>query len=389
MNRKNLAKLCRIGLLTFAVIAAGCFQQRSSKPSTVMVVRQSPKPALAARRDAQVTLFGGLPRRGEGGFRGRAMGSMLQHSFAREGADFDIRLDRSGERFVFSSTRHSPNPDIYIKSVDGTAVTQLTLDSAADLHPQLSPDGKYLAFASNRTGNWDIWVIGLGGQKPIQVTNSPMDEMHPSWSPDGSRIVYCARPAMTGQWELWIAPAQKNATPTYIGVGVFPEWSPVDDTILFQRSRQRGSRWFSVWTVQLIGNEPRYPTELVASADFAAILPSWSHDGMQIAYTTVSSVPDTDPEFGAMFERADIWVVDSDGGNRIRLTDGLTQNFGPAWSPDGRVFFTSSRSGHENIWSVLPSTAPASDPPMTGVVRRQQLRRGIRTVSDGPSAGEK
>lgn len=388
MNRRNLANIGVFGLLVIATVSVGCFQQKSSQSSQVMVVRQSPKPALTAHRDAQVTLFGGLPRRGEGGFSGRAMGSMLQHSFTREGADFDVRLDRTGERFVFASTRHSLSPDIYIKSVDGTAVTQLTLDPAADIHPQLSPDGKYIAFASNRTGNWDIWVIGLGGQKPIQITNSPMDEMHPSWSPNGRRLVYCARPAMTGQWELWVAPAEKNATPTYIGVGLFPEWSPVDDTILFQRARQRGSRWFSIWTVQLIENEPRYPTELVSSADFAAILPAWSQDGMQVAYTAVSSVPETDPEFGTMFEMADIWVVDADGGNRIRLTDGATQNFGPAWSIDGRVFFTSSRSGHENIWSVFPSTAPAPEPPMNGVVRRQQSQQGIRTVSDNPPGGE-
>ncbi len=382
--------------MTVAVVVTGCSQQSAQNSSAVMVVRQSPKPALTVRRDAQLTLFGGLPRRGESSYQGRAMGSMLQHTYTREGADFDIRLDQTGERFVFASTRHSMNPDVYIKSVSGTAVTQLTLDPAADLHPHLSPDGQHVAFASNRTGNWDIWIIGLGGQKPIQVTNSPMDEMHPSWSPDGKRLVYCARPAMTGQWQLWVTDADRSTlvenrvSPTYIGEGVFPEWSPADpNLILYQRARQRGSRWFGVWTVELVGNEPRYPTEVVASADFAAILPTWNQDGTQIAYTAVSSVPDTDSEFGTMFERADIWVVDADGANRVRLTDGLTQNFGPAWSADGRVFFTSSRSGHENIWSVLPGTSPASQPPMDGVVRHQmRTQRETRTVSDQPANGQ-
>ena len=53
-------------------------------------------------------------------------------------------------------------------------------------------------------------------------------------------------------------------------------------------------------------------------------------------------------------DRSDIWVVDAGGESRVRLTDGHTSNFGPTWAPDGRVFFTSGRDGHETIWSVTP-----------------------------------
>ncbi|MCH7527186.1 MAG: PD40 domain-containing protein [Planctomycetes bacterium] len=377
MNRNRCGRRWAAALLV--LLPCGCAYPPSSEPVSA-IVQPAPRPALAAARDRQITLFGELPRRGEVPYAGRAGGSLLQHTFTREGADFDCRLDNGGDRFVFASTRHSLHPDLYIKSVSGRTVVQLTSDPSSDIQPVFSPDDQRVAFASNRTGNWDIWVMDVDGRRPVQVTNTPMDEVHPSWSSDGGRLVYSALPQTSGQWELWISPAEPSTTPSFIGYGVFPEWSPIDDTILFQRARQRGSRWFSIWTIQLKGGEPLYPTEITASADLAMILPSWSRDGQWIAYTTVSDTSENTSDFGGGYEVADIWVIDADGGSRVRLTDGYTGNFGPAWSPDGRLFFTSSRSGHENIWSAVPvlhtgpmqtsiGTLSANDTPGQAAVR--------------------
>ncbi len=353
----------RVALLTVGVVlvVAGC---DSTPPSdaTLVVVRQSVRPTLTASTAPTMSLFGGLPGRDSVPYSGRSRGSMLQHSFTREGGDFDCQVDGTGTKFVFASTRHSETPDIYMKSLGGTAVMQVTSDPSADVHPSLSPDGRRLAFASNRTGNWDIWIVSLDGQLPVQVTSTPMDEVHPSWSSDGATLVYSALPRASGQWELWITSAQAGTASTFIGYGLFPEWSPVDDRILFQRARERGSRWFSVWTIQMIDGEPRYPTEVASSSDVAMILPAWSRDGRHIAYTAATNLPPIDPEFGSMYEASDIWVMDANGGNRVRLTDGHSVNFMPAWTPDGRVLFTSMRAGHENIWSVLPTVDGAPPP---------------------------
>ncbi len=320
---------------------------------------------MTAGHTRELTLFGGLPRRGESRFEGRSRGAMLQHTFTREGSDFDCRVDRDGLRFIFASTRHSPQSDIYIKSLNGTAVTQLTSDPSSDIQPAFSPDNSKVAFASNRTGNWDIWVVSLDGQQPMQITHSPMDEVHPSWSPDGKVLAYSALPPNDRQWELWVSPAEEHSTSTFIGYGLFPEWSPVDNRILFQRSRQRGSRWFSVWTIELVDGEPRYPTEVASSADYALITPSWSRDAQHIAYASVTNLPSIDPEFGATYESSDIWVVDAQGGSRVRLTDGHSVNFLPSWSPSGRVLFSSMRAGHENIWSIMPTIGNATYSPVT------------------------
>ena len=178
------------------------------------VVRQhiswQPKPppergtqAMLAAADAnQITLFGDLIGGGESRYFTRTAVSLRQHSFSDVGSDLDVDIDSTGRRMVVSSTRHNTQPDLYIKSIEGLAVTQLTADPSSDVQPVFSPDGSRVAFASNRSGNWDLWIIDVEGGAPLQVTSSQADEIHPSWSPDGTQLVFSSLPAGGGQWEL-------------------------------------------------------------------------------------------------------------------------------------------------------------------------------------------
>ncbi len=69
---------------------------------------------------------------------------------------------------------------------------RLTFDSGLALHPAVSPDGKYVAFASDRAGegNLDIWVQALPGGEPVRLTKDAADEDFPSFSPDGTKIAF-------------------------------------------------------------------------------------------------------------------------------------------------------------------------------------------------------
>ncbi|MGB2987431.1 MAG: DPP IV N-terminal domain-containing protein [Phycisphaerae bacterium] len=328
---------------------------------------------LAAAAANQVNMFGDFPGAREAAYFTRAAVSLKQHTFAEVGGDYDPDIDATGERMVFVSTRHSVRPDLYMKSVSGVAVTQLTSDPASDIQPVFSPDGTRVAFASDRSGNWDIWTISVDGGSPVQVTHGMGDEVHSSWSSDGSKLVFCSMPSEGGQWELWITDAAAGSSKRFIGYGLFPEWSPIGDTILFQRARERGSRWFSIWTVTLVDGEPRYPTELAASSTQAMILPTWSPDGRRVAFSGTSAPPSEleGAVLPAAAGRVDIWMMNADGRGSVRLTDGYTANFAPVFSPDGRIFFTSNRSGHEDIWSLLPMGHPA------GSTNENTLTRGV------------
>jgi len=349
--------------MTFlAAVVTGLLSTGCAAPSRDAArVPPQPQPLLTSARDREITLFGELPWRQGGAFQSRGQYSLARHTFVEEGADYDPDVDSTGRRMVFCSTRHTSNPNLYVKAVDGVAVVQLTSDPSSDVQPVFSPDDQRIAFASDRSGNWDIWVINVDGTQPVQISNGISHDVHPSWSPDGRQLVYCSQPAGGGQWELWVVDAVAGGKRTFIGYGLFPEWSPTSATILYQRARERGTRWFGIWTLTLVDGEPRHPTEIAFGADYAMILPTWSPDGARIAYTAVASAVPT-PVGRQSIGLADIWVVDAQGRSRMRLTDGFDANFGPVISSDGRVYFTSDREGHENIWSVaLPAPVTAAD----------------------------
>ncbi len=342
-------------------LAVSCYPERRARVETRSARTQL---ILAAARDRQISMFGDLPNSPDAGYVMRTAMSLRQHTFTEEGADFDVAVDSTGERLVFASTRHHLRPDLYLKSVRGMAVAQLTSDPASDIQPTFSPDDTRVAFASNRGGNWDIWVVKVTGGPPVQVTHGQADELHPSWSPDGTQLVFCSRQSRDRQWELWIADARGGAMRKLIGYGLFPEWSPRGDTIVYQRARERGSRRFSIWMLTLVGGEPGYPTELTASQAHATMLPTWSDDGRRVSYVS-TELPPRAAESGMSgpivgqpetveSSRLDIWVIGVNGNGKTRLTDGQTMNHGPTFSPNGRIFYTGNRSGHENIWSLLP-----------------------------------
>src|SRR5437762_11589665 len=97
--------------------------------------------------------------------------SLQQHTFVTEGGDGEVSVDPSGRWMLFSSTRHSTHPQIYLQRVDGTSVVQLTTDQADYSSPTFSNDGKHIAFSSNRAGDWDIYVMDSDGRNVVQVSN--------------------------------------------------------------------------------------------------------------------------------------------------------------------------------------------------------------------------
>lgn len=312
-----------------------------------------------------------------------------------EGAMFDPRMSRCGKFMVFSSTQHRPTADVYMKPVGGSAITQLTADPAHDIMPTISPDGSRIAFTSNRNGNWDIFVMSSRGGQAVQITSGPEHELHPSWSPDGSRLVFCRLGEMSRRWELWTVAVDSPGMMEFIGYGLFPEWSPVAgtgtdgrDKILFQRSRERGSRSFSVWTIDYTPGDTSAPTQVVSLPEAAAINPSWSPDGKWIVYAVV---PSASQQMGGAVAssrgdrpiQADVWMTDPMGGARVNLTAGQFVNLMPTWGTDDRIYFVSNRDGADNIWSMGTTKAIAA---ITGSSPRDGRRpdSGFATVPVTP-----
>ena len=334
----------------------------------VSVANGSGQRALGAA--THMGLFGQLPQQGLGQpSQSPGYENLRRVTFTSEGADFDPEIDPTGQFVIFASTQHRTTSDLYIKRVGGTAVTQLTNDPADDMMPAFSPDGQRIAFTSNRSGNWDIYLMDVDGGAPVQLTRDASQDTHPSFSADGSKLVYSSYSVQSGQWEMVVIDVDNPATKHYIGPGLFPQWSPTSNQIVFQRPRQRGTRWFGIWIADVQNGEVLRPTEIAASANAATITPAWSPDGKFVAFSTVV---DPDADKSNVPPVADLWIVSKDGADRAKLTHGQFANLQPAWSVDGSIYIVSNRAeiGVENIWSIradrvlqviaAPSVASAS-----------------------------
>jgi Tol biopolymer transport system component len=119
--------------------------------------------------------------------------------------DFDGAFSPDGKRIAFASDR-SGSIEIWTCDSDGTNQTQLTSLKAADAgSPRWSPDGKTIAFDARLEGHGDIFVISADGGSPRRLTSDPADNNVPMWSRDGKWIYFSSN--RTGNWQIWKVPS--------------------------------------------------------------------------------------------------------------------------------------------------------------------------------------
>ena len=285
--------------------------------------------------------------------------SIAQNTFTQQGGDFDPAISPDGKWLLFASTAHDRVPEIYMKSVNGATVTRLTNTTYAEIQPCFRPDGKYFAYATNRRGNWDICIERTEGSRgPIWVTLSmKSDEIAPCFHPTEPWIAFSTYNLRNDRWEIAVKNLKTGQT-RYLGEGLYPKFNPGGTKIAFQRSRSREPRWYSIWTIDLDEElNVSSPTEVVSSAHWAAINPNWSPDGKYLAFATVHESPLAQ---GAkrILMGDDIWIVNLEGQDLVKLTDTEAPESSPVWSRDekgrDRVYFCSMIKGPRNVWSLTP-----------------------------------
>jgi Tol biopolymer transport system component len=104
-------------------------------------------------------------------------------------------LSPGGRTVVFAVTTpdlagNKSATDLWLSTVDGKSIRQLTTHSTADRNPAWSPDGMWIAFESTRSGENQIWLISTSGGEPRQFTTLSTGASQAVWSPDGKRLAF-------------------------------------------------------------------------------------------------------------------------------------------------------------------------------------------------------
>lgn len=209
-------------------------------------------------------------------------------------------VDRNLHRLVYEQVARDMNIwRIDLSSSNGSKATarrnlptRLIASTKYDSQPQFSPDGKKIAFVSDRSGNAEIWVCGSDGSHSSQITEISGPYVgSPRWSPDGQLLAFDSVKA--GTWDLYV-----------------------------------------------VGVEGGLPLRLTGESS-ADVRPSWSHDGRWIYFGSNRSGD------------WQVWKLPASGGSAVRLTQ--HGGFEAIESPDGRLVYFTKPYPAQGIWSISPS----------------------------------
>ena len=199
--------------------------------------------------------------------------------------------------------------DIWVADENGQNVQRLTVNKARDAYPRFSPDGKWIAFSSDRNGNLDVYIMPSTGGTPTQLTHHSADDVVLGWTPDGKGILF---------------------------------------------SSQRGEDFMGqLYVVEMHGGMPWHAGPDMGNAA------SYSPDGNRIAYNPKGQVYWRKYYRGAY--ATDVWIEDVAAKKFTQVTDFDGLDSWPMWSRDGDIYFVSDRDGNglTNIWRVAEAGGKA------------------------------
>jgi len=245
----------------------------------------------------------------------------IMAQFTGERGPFDSRI-------AFVSTRGGRFKNLYVMSLDGGDLLQVTSGKTLDLSPSWSPDNRSLLYTSYKRGNPDLYSLDLIASRETRLSAESGLNLGGKWAPDGSRLAVTLEDK--GNPDIFLLDREgkviRRLTDNW-GIDVSPSWSPDGQRLAFCSDRSGAPQIYVVNAdgtgVRRVSTEGNYNTS-----------PAWSPKGDRIAYT------------GRGGGRFNVFTVKPDGSDTQQLTSGQGSNEDPSWAPDGRyILFSSTRTG--------------------------------------------
>jgi TolB protein len=248
------------------------------------------------------------------------------------------RFAPSGNRLALTSTRDG-NADIYVYDPQTRRDLKLTEHDATDIHPVWSPDGRQIAFVTNRASYQnaynDVYVMNAFGGNQRNLTHNNANDNLPTWSPDGSRIAFVSN--RNGSDEIFTLRADgsnlRRVTDAYYGEFTALNWSP-DGTRLAFVTLPNNRR------LRLLKLSNGAVDEIRLGAAMLDTM-TWTHDGRGVIFSA------------QRFNNHDLYSYDFEAGSLTRLTTHPAIDYAPRIVPGRQeIVFASARSGGGDIYAL-------------------------------------
>jgi len=223
---------------------------------------------------------------------------------------------RDRRSLVFTAYRNRRNQTIdLIELATGKRRTLVAL-AGLNITPSLSPDGRYLAFATSQDGNSEIYTLDTRTNELQRLTFQAAGDLSPFWSPSGRELVFTSDRRGGPQIYLMNADGSNVRRLTFEGdYNAAPAWSPRGDWIAFVCRSQEGQ--FKLCLITPDGQKRLQITTGPGIDDS----PSWSPDGRHLVFSSMVN------------GQSHIFMINRDGTEQERLTSGGTHHSSPSWSP--------------------------------------------------------
>lgn len=268
---------------------------------------------------------------------------MIAHKFADE---IIFRLGGAipgiAETQIYFVSSRSGHKEIWAMDYDGENQHPITHLGSISLSPRISPDGSRLAFSSMTKSGWEILMYSMELNRTVSFPRFGGTNLSPAWSPDGAKLAFSSSRA--GHSEIYTVDSSggnlKRLTTSH-GPDVSPVWNRKTGAQISWVSGRSGLP--EVYTMEADGTNVQRLTE-----QGYAVSPSWSPNGQLLVFAWMRHYGPGAP--GSQ----DLYIMDVTTKQWVQLTHDGGRNDFPSWAPDGRhIVFQSSRSGSEEIWSML------------------------------------
>jgi TolB protein len=244
-------------------------------------------------------------------------------------------------RIFFVSSRGG-HKEVWVMDYDGANPHEITHLGSISLSPRISPDGSRLAFSSLTKSGWEILMYSMDLNRLVTFPRLGGTNLSPAWSPDGTKLAFSS--SRGGDPEIYVSDesgANLKRLTSYKGPDVSPVWNRKTGAQIAWVSGRTGLP--QIYTMESDGTNVQRLTD-----EGYAVSPAWSPNGQFLLFSWIRHYGPGAPGGD------DIYIMDVTSKRFVQLTHDGGRNDFPTWSPDGRhVVFQSSRSGKEEIWTML------------------------------------